>query len=156
MIQKKKQTKTNTVQTPRPTTKTLVVWKCYYKFHHDTRSKNVNSETKPNVKNTNCPSKIIVTIHKRWQGNSLKNKPDVYMLCVIDLNYHNHPVGNSADVLRFRPVSDETKVTLVSIQGLLSGVGLDTRQAISGGRESRNIRSIVGRLLPLPRFPIFL
>ncbi|KAK7866240.1 hypothetical protein R5R35_004065 [Gryllus longicercus] len=36
------------------------------------------------------------------------------MPCVIDLDYiHNHPVGNYADVLRFRPVSDETKEKLI-------------------------------------------
>lgn len=100
---------------------TKVLFKKYFKCHHNTKIQRIydpSSSTRI-TKNTNCPSTLVVTLYKkrRYQGknaNFIKCMSEG-MHCEIKLiPDHNHSTDN-ADALRFRPVSEETKDKLLML-----------------------------------------
>lgn len=86
--------------------------------HHNTGHKGTyNMSSKNTTKNTNCPSSLTVTlqaINKKFRGDP-KNAPDPEKPCIIRfVSTHNHSIV-SADALRFRHVSEDTKMKLINL-----------------------------------------
>lgn len=96
----------------------LVLFKQRLNCHHNTRSSEVyNPGAKNRTKNTNCPSSLNVTlktINSKFRGKK-ENAPDPIMPCIIIFVInHNHNIM-TADALRFKRVSDETREKLICL-----------------------------------------
>ncbi|XP_055947982.1 uncharacterized protein LOC129981246 [Argiope bruennichi] len=71
----------------------------------------------PIKRNTNCPAGMIVAIrrHIKYSRSKMRDPVDPVHPCEIQIRFvHNHPT-NSADSLRFRPVSKEAEERLLSL-----------------------------------------
>ncbi|GFR30465.1 SWIM-type domain-containing protein [Trichonephila clavata] len=71
----------------------------------------------PVKRNTNCPAGMIVAIrrHIKYSRSKMRDPVDPVHPCEIQIRYvHNHPT-NSADSLRFRPVSKEAEEKLINL-----------------------------------------
>ncbi|CAH1116518.1 unnamed protein product [Phaedon cochleariae] len=102
---------------------TKVNLKLRMKCQHNTGNKNVydptvRKRTRNRTRNSNCPSIITITLRnvpKRYRGKDKTKAPDPDRPCEIKIiPYHNHSTS-SADILRFRQVSKETKEKLVNL-----------------------------------------
>ncbi|XP_047109472.1 uncharacterized protein LOC124777956 isoform X2 [Schistocerca piceifrons] len=110
---------TYTIRCTEPASGKYVVFKQRLVCHHNTCSIKVHGSVQRATKNTNCPSKMTVTIHAvhdRYRGKSVE-KAMLYkeMPCEVNLVLgHNHSV-ESAAALRFRQPSSDVKEKLISL-----------------------------------------
>ncbi|XP_049796616.1 uncharacterized protein LOC126213072 [Schistocerca nitens] len=110
---------TYTIRCAEPASGKYVVCKQRLVCHHNTRSIKVHGSVQRATKNTDCPSKMTVTIHTvrdRYRGKSVE-KAMLYkeMPCEVNLVLgHNHSV-ESAAALRFRQPSSDVKEKLISL-----------------------------------------
>ncbi|GFU11873.1 SWIM-type domain-containing protein [Nephila pilipes] len=77
----------------------------------------IKSSVTPVKRNTNCPAGMIVAIrrHIKYSRSKMRDPVDPVHPCEIQIRFvHNHPT-NSADSLRFRPVSKEAEEKLINL-----------------------------------------
>ncbi|CAL1272262.1 unnamed protein product [Larinioides sclopetarius] len=108
-----------------PKTGKVNTFKIYLRCLHQGRAeKSEKSERRqksksisPIKRNTNCPAGMIVAIrrHIKYSRSKMRDPVDPVHPCEIQIRFvHNHPT-NSADSLRFRPVSKEAEERLISL-----------------------------------------
>ncbi|GBO31532.1 hypothetical protein AVEN_119869-1 [Araneus ventricosus] len=108
-----------------PKTGKVNTFKIYLRCLHQGRAeKSEKSERRqksksvsPVKRNTNCPAGMIVAIrrHIKYSRSKMRDPVDPVHPCEIQIRFvHNHPT-NSADSLRFRPVSKEAEERLISL-----------------------------------------
>ncbi|KAH0998495.1 uncharacterized protein LOC125505058 isoform X1 [Dendroctonus ponderosae] len=107
-----------TVASTRKTTGMKVGFKQFLRCRHNTNYKKGSGDSKRLSRNTNCESRMIVTLRtatrKKYRGKPV-NAPDRQYPCEIRLlPCHNHPIG-SDEVLGCRPVSKATKQKLANL-----------------------------------------
>lgn len=117
---------TYTIKETVHTTGVRVQFKQYLRCHHNTRSLKLCDEKKPKItgirnrptKNTNCPSRITISLHsfksnykgkEKMKQSLLKEVPcEIYIVAT-----HNHSTDIAA--LRYRKVSEEVSKKLIEL-----------------------------------------
>ena len=108
-----------------PKTGKVNTFKIYLRCLHQGRTEKaekivVNNLDKPKSvisRNTNCPADMIIAIRRviKYSRSKLRDPVDPIHPCEIQLRFiHNHPI-NSAETLRFRPVSKEAEQKILSL-----------------------------------------
>ncbi|KAL1506184.1 hypothetical protein ABEB36_005591 [Hypothenemus hampei] len=100
------------------TTGMKVTFKQFLRCHFNTNRKKLVGKDNRSIRNTNCYSRIIITLksikQKKFRGKPI-NTPDKQFPCEIRLfPCHNHPTELSV-ILKHRPVAKATKEKLVML-----------------------------------------
>ncbi|XP_049834810.1 uncharacterized protein LOC126278611 isoform X2 [Schistocerca gregaria] len=110
---------TYTIRCTEPASGKYIVFKQRLVCHHNTRSIKVHGSVQRATKNTNCPSKMTLTIHAvhdRYRGKYVeKAMLCKEMPCEVNLVLCHNLSVESAAALRFRQPSSDVKEKLISL-----------------------------------------
>lgn len=104
--------------TPRCAAKRILFKQRLHCRHNTQCSRTYEVDMKNQTRNTNCPASLYVKVHvvdteRKYRGKDPSAAPNPLLPCeIVGITSHNHKL-NTADSLRFRAVSEETKNKLI-------------------------------------------